>query len=129
VLACDLADQMLAHVHTKNPLVRVVQCDIVRLPLKAASVDIVFMNAMYGNIADKAAACANVVSALKPRGRLIVSHPEGRDFVEKLRAAGGLFIESLPGRGEFQALLQPLGLKVVTYWDEPKLYLMVARKT
>ena len=28
-----------------------------------------------------------------------------------------------------QALLQPLGLKVVTYWDEPKLYLMVARKT
>jgi len=129
VLACDLADQMLAHVHTKNPLVRVVQCDIVRLPLKAASVDIVFMNAMYGNIADKPAACANVASALKPRGRLIVSHPEGRGFVEKLRAAGDLFIESLPGRGEFQALLQPLGLKVVTYWDEPKLYLMVARKT
>ena len=52
VLACDLADQMLAHVHTKNPLVRVLQCDIVRLALKAASVDIVFMNAMYGNIAD-----------------------------------------------------------------------------
>jgi hypothetical protein len=87
------------------------------------------MNAMYGNIADKPAACANVASALKPGGRLIVSHPEGRGFVEELRAAGDLFIESLPGRGEFQALLQPLGLKVVTYWDEPKLYLMVARKT
>ncbi len=129
VLACDLADEMLTHVHRKDPSVLVIQCDVVWLPLNAATVDVVFMNAMYGNIADKPAACSNVSHVLRPGGRLVVSHPEGRGFVEELRAAGDLFIESFPSRKEFEALLGPLGLQVVTYWDEPKLYLMVARKT
>jgi hypothetical protein len=39
-----------------------------------------------------------------------------------------LFIESLPTREEFQALMLPLGLDVITYRDEFKLYLMVAQK-
>jgi hypothetical protein len=41
---------------------------------------------------------------------------------------GDLFIESLPTKEEFQALFQPLGLGIITYRDEPKLYLMVAQK-
>jgi SAM-dependent methyltransferase len=96
--------------------------------MKAASLDVIFMNAMFGNIADKPAACSNAACALRPGGRLIVSHPEGRAFVDQLRAAGDLFIESLPGREEFQALLEPTGLEVVSYRDESKLFVMVARK-
>ncbi len=128
VVACDLAEQMLAHVHKNYPFVLVVQCDVVQLPLKAATVDLVFMNAMYGNIADKSAACSNVSRVLRPGGRLVVSHPEGRDFIDQLRTAGDLFIESFPKQKEFQEQLHPLGLEVMTYRDEPKLYLMVARK-
>lgn len=128
VFACDLAEQMLGRVHHRYPWVTAFQCDVVLLPLKAASVDVVFMNAMYGNIANKAAACSNVSNVLKPNGRLVVSHPEGRGFVEELRARGGLFIESFPEQEEFRAFLQPHGLEVVTYRDEPELYLMVARK-
>jgi len=83
---------------------------------------------MFGNIADKPRACRNLSRMLRPGGRMVVSHPEGRAFVEELRRTSPLAIESLPQRTQFQSLLQPLGLKVIAYRDEPKPYLMVARK-
>ena len=128
VIACDLTEQMLARVHQNYPSALAMQCDVVQLPLRAASIDVVFMNAMYGNIADKPAACANVSRVLRRGGRLVVSHPEGRGFVDELRAAGHLFIESFPTRNEFEMPLRTLGLAVDIYRDEPKLYLMRARK-
>jgi hypothetical protein len=97
--------------------------------LDSTSLDAIFMNGMYGNIADKPAACANAARMLRSGGRLVVSHPEGRAFVEHLRATSDLFIESLPTKEESEALLKPLGVKVIGYRDEPKLYLMVARKS
>lgn len=126
VFACDLAEKMLQRVREKYPEVRTYHADITVLPLESASVDAIFMNAMYGNIADKPRACRNVARMLRPGGRLIVSHPEGRAFVDQLRVTTDLFIESLPTREEFQALLSSLGLDVITYRDEPQLYLMVA---
>ena len=128
ILACDLAEKMLLRVKERFPQVQVHRGDITRLDLPDASVDVVFMNAMYGNIADKPGACRNVARMLRPGGRMVVSHPEGRAYVEELRRSGTLFIESFPFRSEFEALLHPLGLQVVHYRDEPKLYLMVARK-
>jgi hypothetical protein len=70
-----------------------------------------------------------LIAALRVGGRLVVSHPEGRVFVDQLRDASDLFLESLPTRGEFETILGPLGLNVTGYRDEPKLYLMVAEKT
>jgi SAM-dependent methyltransferase len=128
VLACDLAERMLARVRQRYPHVPAFQCDIVRSPVKAASLDVIFMNAMFGNLADKRAACSNAAQALRPGGRLIVGHPEGRAFVDHLHAAGELFIESLPTREEFEALLGPTGMEVISYCDEPKLFVMVAGK-
>jgi SAM-dependent methyltransferase len=128
ILACDLAEQMLAHVRAEHGYAGVFQCDIVWLPLKPGSVDVVFMNAMYGNIADKPAACARVAEALRRRGRLVISHPEGEAFIEQLRATTNLFVEPFPTKTTFQSLATPLGLEVVHYRDEPKLYLLVAQK-
>ena len=128
VLACDVAEKMLQRVQNKHPEVRTYHTDIVSLALASTSVDVIFMNGMYGNIADKPAACGNAERMLRSGGRLVVSHPEGRAFVDQLRATSDLFIESLPTKKEFEALLAPLGLKVIAYRDEPKLYLMVARK-
>jgi len=128
VLACDLAEQMLARIRPNHPYARVLQCDVVWLPLKPASVDVIFMNAMYGNIADKHAACANAAEVLQPGGRLVISHPEGKAFLDRLRASTDLFIEPFPTKEAFRAFAAPLGLQVVRYRDEPKLYLLVARK-
>jgi ubiquinone/menaquinone biosynthesis C-methylase UbiE len=127
ISACDLAERMLQRVREKHPEVRTYRADIALLKRGPASVDVIFMNAMYG-IADKPRACRNVARMLRPGGRLVVSHPEGRAFVDQLRMTSDLFIESLPSRKEFQLLLRPLVLEVVTYRDEPKLYLMVAQK-
>ena len=128
VVACDVAERMLQRVHDKYPAVRTYHTDIVSLALASTSVDAIFMNGMYGNIADKSAACGNAARMLRSDGRLVVSHPEGRAFVDQLRASSDLFVESLPTEEEFETLLKPLGLEVIAYRDEPKLYLMVARK-
>src|SRR6516165_3192404 len=129
VLACDVAEQMLQRVQHKHPTVCTFHTDIVSLALASTSLDAIFMNAMYGNIADKLAARGNAARMLRSGGRLVVSHPEGRAFVDQLRATSDLFIESLPTKEEFEVLLEPLGLEVFAYRDEPKLYLMVARKS
>lgn len=129
VLACDVAEKMLQRVQNKYPVVHTWHTDIASLALDSISVDAIFMNSMYGNIADKPAACGNAARMLRPGGRLVVSHPEGRAFVDHLRATSDLFIESLPTKEEFEGLLKPLGVKMIEYRDEPKLYLMVARKS
>ncbi len=129
VLACDVAEKMLQRVHDKYPGVHIYHTDIASLDFASTSVDAIFMNGMYGNIADKPAACCNAARMRRLGGRLVVSHPEGRAFVDQLRATSDLFIESLPTEEEFEAVLEPLGLKVIAYRDEPKLYLMVARKS
>jgi ubiquinone/menaquinone biosynthesis C-methylase UbiE len=128
VLVCDVAEKMLQRVQEKYPAVRTYHSDIALLGLACASVDTIFMNGMYGNIADKPAACRNAARMLRPGGRLVISHPEGRAFVDQLRAASDLFIESLPSRKEFEVLLEPLAFEVILYRDEPKLYLTVAQK-
>jgi SAM-dependent methyltransferase len=129
IVACDLAERMLERLAGKYPEVEVCRADIAALDLPDASVDVAFLNAVYGNIADKEGAHRNVARMLRPGGRLVVSHPEGRQFVERLRAAGDLFIEPYPSRGEFAVALAPHGLAVVAYRDEPRLYLMLARKS
>jgi len=121
--------EMLARLHQNFPRVQTIQADIVVAPLRGTSVDAIFMNAMYGNIADKPAACREAARMLQPGGRLVVSHPEGREFVARLRTATDLFIEQLPTREEVEHLVAPLGLDVIAYRDEPELYLLVARKT
>src|ERR1035437_2765430 len=128
VLACDVAGKMLQRVQNKHPAVRTFRADIALLDLASTSLDAIFMNGMYGNIADKPAACRNAARMLRSGGRLVVSHPEGRAFIDQLRATSDLFIESFPTREEFKTLLEPLGFEAITYRDEPKLYLMVARK-
>ncbi len=129
IIACDLAERMLERLARKFPEAEIYRADIALLDLPSASVDVVLMNAMYGNIAEKPAAHGNVARMLRPGGRLVVSHPEGRAFVDHLRAASSLFIESYPTRDAFAAALAPHGLAVVHYRDEPQLYLMLARKT
>jgi len=128
VLACDVAEKMLQRVQDKYPAVRTYHADIASLDLASASLGAIFMNGMYGNIADKPAACRNAARMLRSGGRLVVSHPEGRAFIDQLRASSDLFIEPFPTREEFETLLKPLVFEVITYRDEPKLYLMVARK-
>ena len=98
------------------------QADIRDLDLPDACVDVVFMNGMYGNIADKSGALRNIMRMLRPGGRVVISHPEGRAFVEGLVRSEPFPITALPSQDEAHAFLGSHGLTVTQYTDEEKLF-------
>lgn len=126
IVACDLSRGMLEQMARRHPDVEVHQVDVGMLALPAAAIDVVLMNAMFGNIADKEAALANVARMLRPGGRVVVSHPEGRAFVAAIAQTDPFPITPLPTREELEDLLAGVGLALVAWVDEPKLYLAVA---
>lgn len=128
VIGCDLSGKMLEQVAKRYPDVERHQCDINDLKLPATAVDVVFMNAMYGNIADKDGALRNLVRMLRPRGRIVISHPEGRAFVEQLVGKVPFPITPLPTEDEARSFLGSFGLTVRQYTDEDKLLIVVAVK-
>jgi ubiquinone/menaquinone biosynthesis C-methylase UbiE len=128
IVACDLSGNMLEQVAERYPDVERHQCDIVDLSLAANSVDVVFMNGMYGNIADKTKALQNIFRMLRPSGRIIISHPEGRAYVEQLVKQDPYPITSLPTEDEAHAFLGSFGMTVRQYTDEKRLLIMVGVK-
>ena len=128
IVACDLSEKMLVQVAERYPEVERHQCDIADLSLPAACVDVVFMNGMYGNIADKTKALRNIVRMLRPGGRVVISHPEGRAYVERLVKTDPYPITPLPSQEEADAFLGSFGLTVGQYTDEERLLIVVAVK-
>ena len=126
VFACDLSRMMLAEVARRFPSVLRHQCDIRDLALPDDSVDVVFMNAMFGNIADKLGALENVVRMLRPGGRVVISHPEGRAFVAGIVRSDPFPITCLPSEAEADELMSRVGLSLIRYVDEEKLLIALA---
>ena len=85
IYACDLSKKMLAQLRKNYSGVKTILSDVRDLTLAEASVDAVLVNACYPNIADKAGAFANLARMMKPAGRLGISHPLGRRFVDTPR--------------------------------------------
>ena len=128
IYACDLSNKMLDQVAQRYPEVERHQCDIRDLDLPEISVDVIFMNGMYGNIVDKPGAMKNMVRMLRPDGRIVISHPEGRAYVERLVRSEPFPITSLPSEDEAHSFLGSIGLTLQQYTDEEKLLIVVAVK-
>jgi ubiquinone/menaquinone biosynthesis C-methylase UbiE len=126
VVACDLSARMLEQVARRFPDVACHQCDVRDLALPDGSLDVVFMNGMFGNIVDKVGAMTNLVRMLRPRGRVVISHPEGRGFVARIAQTEPFPITPLPSEAEAHAFLGSFGLSVQQYVDEEKLLIVVA---
>ena len=128
IYACDLSNKMLDQVAQRYPEVERHQCDIRDLDLPEISVDVIFMNGMYGNIVDKPGAMKNMVRMLRSGGRIVISHPEGRAYVERLVRSEPFPITSLPSEDEAHSFLASFGLTLRQYTDEEKLLIVVAVK-
>jgi ubiquinone/menaquinone biosynthesis C-methylase UbiE len=130
VVACDLSREMLAQAKEKyGSSVKYVQRDVIDLPGKEGPFDVVFCNAMFGNIYDQQLALQAIHTLLKEGGRLIISHPMGKDFVRRLKELRPETIkELLPGESEIGPLVEPEGFKVIQFVDEPEFYLAIAEK-
>lgn len=124
--ACDLSPRMLARLGELHPQVERILGDVTDLDLPDESFDVVFMNAVFSNIADKPAALANTARMLKDGGRLVVGHPEGRDFIIKLQAHLPFEIDPLPDETQWRELLAPHPFEPGYFLDDPTQYIAVA---
>ncbi len=128
IYACDLSEAMLAQVRKNYPYAETILGDVRDLGLPDSSLDVVFINACYPNIVDKATAFSNIGRMLKPGGHLVISHPLGKSFIEVIREGTPFPLDDFPERADAETLLRPLGFGVKRFVDEPKLYILVAGK-
>ena len=126
IVACDLSGKMLKRLKEKFSSVETHQRDIVDLNIEDETIDTIFMNAVFSNIADKEAALEKCSCVLKKGGQLIISHPEGRDFICRLRNAVSFHLDLLPTFPKLRDIFGRHPLKIVRYIDRPKLYFALA---
>ncbi len=128
IYACDLSRTMLNHLKEKYPFVHIISGDVRDIKLPTESVEVVFINASYPNIADKKGAFTNIARTMKPQGRLVISHPMGKSFIDLLKERSPFPLDDFPERQDAETLLEPYGFTIEQFVDESELYLILARK-
>jgi len=128
IFACDLSQAMLLRLQEHYPYAKTLLGDVRDLNLPNRSIDVVFMNACYPNIVDKRGSFANIGRMMNEGGRLVISHPMGKSFIDHLRPGSPFPLDDFPERSEAETLLQPHGFEIQEFVDDPKLYILVAAK-
>jgi ubiquinone/menaquinone biosynthesis C-methylase UbiE len=128
ILACELSRRMLSRLKQNHPDVETHLGDVSDLLLPEASLDVVFMNAVFPNLMDKTAALSNCSRMLRVGGRLVISHPEGRRFVECLREIVPFPLDSLPLFPQLRKMLTSFPLRIQRYRDHENLYFAVLQR-
>lgn len=128
IFACDLSEKMLEQLQKNYPEVKTFRTDVKDLDLPAESVDVVFINACYPNIVDKEGAFENIAKMMKMGGRMVISHPLGKDFIKILRQKATYPLDDFPDQTDAESLFRPFGFDIRTFIDEPELYILVAVK-
>ena len=127
IYACDLSAVMLEQLNSKKyHNVETIVADVRDLSLPGSSIDVVFINACYGNIVDKSGAFSNLSRMMKPQGRMVISHPLGKSFIRSMRERASFPLDAFPEMPEAERLFRPFGFGVETFIDEPRLYILVA---
>jgi ubiquinone/menaquinone biosynthesis C-methylase UbiE len=128
IYACDLSEAMLGQLRENYAYAETILADVRELRLPDASLDVIFINACYPNIVDKATAFSNISRMLVPGGRLVISHPLGKSFIEVIRKSTPFPLDDFPERSEAETLLPEFGFGIKSFIDEPELYILVAEK-
>lgn len=128
IYACDLSEAMLRRLGENYAYAETILADVRDLKLPDGSLDTVFVNACYPNIADKLTAFSNIGRMLKPGGLLVISHPLGKSFIEVIRKRTSFPLDDFPERAEAETALAAFGFSIKSFLDEPELYILVAAK-
>ncbi|MBW1902776.1 MAG: class I SAM-dependent methyltransferase [Deltaproteobacteria bacterium] len=126
IFACDLSDAMLARLKEQYAYAQTLLADARDLTLPDGSIDVIFVNACYPNIVDKRATFANISRMMKQGGRMVISHPMGKSFIDLLKDRAPFPLDDFPGKSRAGKLLRPFGFEIGGFVDEPKLYIMKA---
>ena len=126
ITGCDLSEPMLAEARKRYPAVIFWCGDVVDLPSELGPFDAIFFNAVFGNLWDQREVLRICTRLLAPRGRIVISHPMGADFAEKLAAQDSKMVpHAHPGRTQLAKMIDCLPLRVKVFRDEKDLYLCV----
>jgi len=128
IYACDLSEAMLGQLAQNYAYAETILADVRELSLPDDSLDVVFVNACYPNIVDKATAFSNIGRMLGAGGRLVISHPLGKAFIGLIREGTPFPLDDFPERAEAETLLRPFGFSLKSFVDEPELYVLVAER-
>ncbi len=125
VMANDLTQAMLDSVQEKHPSVRTIPGAVRGLDLPDRALDVVFVNACYSNIIDKHKTFGNLTRMTRPSGRVVISHPLGRAFIEELKLQVPFPLDDFPpDEEEAMDLFSPYGFHVTWLIDEEALYIL-----
>ena len=131
VVACDLSQAMLERVRARfSHGLTTLHADVVDIPADEGPFDVVFCNAMFGNVYDQVETLKAIAGLLSVGGRLTISHPMGSVFVRKLKEnSPELHLKDLPDEETLGQLLNGTGLALTGFTDEPDLYLSICVKS
>jgi riboflavin kinase len=108
------------------PALRAWTGDIESVPTYQGPVDAVFFNSVFGNVHDQRGALDAASGLARPGGRVVLSHPLGRAWHGRLRAADPEAVpHALPDADALDALIAGLPLRVVSLIDEADCYAAV----
>lgn len=128
IFACDLSEAMLRQLKKHYPNVEAIVSDIRELALPDSILDVVFINACYPNIVDKVGAFANLGRMTRPAGRMVISHPLGKAFIDSLKQKVPFPLDDFPEKSEAEILFKPFGFSIKEFVDESELYILVLTK-
>lgn len=128
IYACDLSEAMLKQLKKQYPRVETILSDVRDLTLPDESIDVVFINACYANIVDKARAFTNLSRMIRTAGRMVISHPLGKSFIQTVKKTTPFLLDNFPDKAEAEALFKSYGFEIMKFVDQPKLYILVIAK-
>ena len=126
IVGCDLSAAMLSEAQKRYLKVRFWRGDVVDLPREMGPFDVVFFNAVFGNMWNQRHALLSSAAHLTATGRIIVSHPMGATFAEQLRANDPkMVLHPLPSEKRTAELIRGLPLRLQCFSDQELLYLCI----
>ena len=128
IYACDLSEAMLEQLRKNHPRVTAFLSDVRDLTLPDGGLDVVFINACYPNIVDKQGAFDNIARMTAPGARLVISHPMGRAFIDRLKKSISFPLDDFPGRPAAEKILAAFGFGLREFVDEAECYILVGEK-
>ena len=131
ISALDFSTEMLHQAKAKGfQPVEYIQADVTAIPLSNNCVDFAICNSVFPHFIDKGKALKEIARVIKSNGRLVICHTMSREAINQLhQSIGGMVgADLLPDETELRELIGQTGLTVTSLEDNPKRYLVIAKK-
>jgi len=130
VVSIDIAGGMLLEARRRYPRALLAQTDVLDLSFAREAFDWVLCNSCFPHFTDPARALAELTSALKAGGQLLVCHTRSREVINEHHRHVGDVVggHEIPTDNAMRALMAAAGLQTSTSRDDEAGYFLLADK-